>query len=180
MCAVLLLPGVNPMTVKYIYIVSYIFCAATRLQAGDLRTCESLVGTGDVFFFVKALRLVVGSTQPPVWWAPGVLRLGVRWLGHEADHSISSAGVKEEWDYVCTASDALMACIGQLKIPVPSFSSQVLQLVVDPGSNTVLLCSIPDSLWPLPACFSFLYIKPCSTPFLYFYLAVLIYLFLLL
>jgi hypothetical protein len=27
------------------------------------------------------------STQPPIQWIPGALSLGVKWLGHEADHS---------------------------------------------------------------------------------------------
>jgi hypothetical protein len=43
------------------------FCAATRLQAGDLRTCGSISGGSRRFvFFVKAFRLVVGPTQPPI------------------------------------------------------------------------------------------------------------------
>jgi hypothetical protein len=37
----------------------------------------------------------VGSTQPPVQWVLGALSLGVKWLGHEADHSLpSNAKVK--------------------------------------------------------------------------------------
>lgn len=43
-----------------------IFCAATRLKAGNLMTCESISGGSRFVFFVKAFRLVVGPTQPPI------------------------------------------------------------------------------------------------------------------
>jgi hypothetical protein len=37
-----------------------------------------------------------GPTQPPIHWVPAALSLGVKWPGHEADHSSPSrAEVKE-------------------------------------------------------------------------------------
>jgi hypothetical protein len=41
-------------------------------------------------------RLALGPTQPPIQWVPETLSLGVKWSGHEAEHSPpSSAKVKE-------------------------------------------------------------------------------------
>jgi hypothetical protein len=41
-------------------------------------------------------RMALGPTQPPIQWAPGSLSLGVKWLGHKADHSPpSNAKIKE-------------------------------------------------------------------------------------
>jgi hypothetical protein len=37
----------------------------------------------------------VGTTQPPIQWVPGALSLRVKRPGHEADHSPSTAEVKE-------------------------------------------------------------------------------------
>jgi len=42
-----------------------IFCAATRLQAGDPTMSESIFGRGRRFF-AEASRLVAGPTQPPI------------------------------------------------------------------------------------------------------------------
>jgi hypothetical protein len=43
-----------------------------------------------------ASRTALGPSQPPIQWVPGVLSLGVKWTGLEADHSPpSSAEVKE-------------------------------------------------------------------------------------
>jgi len=40
-------------------------------------------------------RLALGPTQPPIQWLGGAPSLGIRQLGHEADHSSpSSAEVK--------------------------------------------------------------------------------------
>jgi hypothetical protein len=42
------------------------------------------------------LQLALGTTQLPVLWVPEALSLGVKWLGHEADHSSPiSAEIKE-------------------------------------------------------------------------------------
>jgi hypothetical protein len=49
-------------------------------------------------FFSKTTtsRTALGPTQPPIQWVPGVLSLGVKRPGREADHSLpSSAKVKE-------------------------------------------------------------------------------------
>jgi hypothetical protein len=48
-------------------------------------------------------RMALGPTQPLIQWVPGALSLGVKWPGHEADHSPSpSAKVKNEWSYTST------------------------------------------------------------------------------
>jgi len=45
-------------------------------------------------------RLALGSTQPPIQWVTEAPSLGVKWLGHEADHSLpSSAKVKNVCSY---------------------------------------------------------------------------------
>jgi hypothetical protein len=52
------------------------------------------VGATD-FFLTPASRPVLGPTQPPIQWVPGVLSLEVKRPGREADHSPpSSAEVK--------------------------------------------------------------------------------------
>jgi len=46
--------------------------------------------------YIIASRTALGPTQPRIQWVPGALSLGVKRLGHEADHSLpSSAEVKE-------------------------------------------------------------------------------------
>jgi hypothetical protein len=53
-----------------------------------------LAGVG-TFLFDTASRPAVGPTQPLIQWVPGTLSLGVKQVGHEADHSPpSSAEVK--------------------------------------------------------------------------------------
>jgi len=47
------------------------------------------------FFSFTMSRLALGPTHPPVQRVPGILFLGVKWLGSEADHSLPpSAKVK--------------------------------------------------------------------------------------
>jgi hypothetical protein len=47
-------------------------------------------------FFTTVSRQALGPNQPPIQWAPGVLSLGVKRPGREADHSPpSSAEVKQ-------------------------------------------------------------------------------------
>jgi len=42
-------------------------------------------------------RLVLGPIQLPIHWVPGALPPGVKWPGHEADHSPAhNAEVKKE------------------------------------------------------------------------------------
>jgi hypothetical protein len=63
---------------------------------------DSRQGLG-VFLFTTASRMALGPTQPPIQWVPGALSLGVKQLGHEADHSPpSSAKVKNAWSYTST------------------------------------------------------------------------------
>jgi len=39
------------------------------------------------FLLDTASRLALGPTHPPIYWIPDALIMGVKWLGHEADHS---------------------------------------------------------------------------------------------
>jgi hypothetical protein len=62
------------------------------------------------FLFSTSSRLAVGSTQPPIQWVPGVLSLGVKQPGHEADQSPpKSAKVKKMWIYTSNPPYAFMA-----------------------------------------------------------------------
>jgi len=69
---------------------------------GDENVCKILVGkpegngTLGRHRLRTASRPALGPTQPPIQWVPGALSLGVKWLGHEADHPPPySAEVKE-------------------------------------------------------------------------------------
>jgi hypothetical protein len=56
---------------------------------------DSWQGLG-IFFLTTVFRMALGPTQPPIQWVPGTLSLGIKWPGHEADHSPpSSVEVKE-------------------------------------------------------------------------------------
>jgi hypothetical protein len=56
---------------------------------------DSWQGLG-IFIFTTTSRMALGPAQPPIQWILGALSLGVKWPGHEADHSPpSSAEVKE-------------------------------------------------------------------------------------
>jgi hypothetical protein len=56
---------------------------------------DSIPGRGKTFLFSTASRSALGPTQPPIQWVPGALSLGVKQLGHDADHTPpSSAKVK--------------------------------------------------------------------------------------
>jgi hypothetical protein len=75
----------------------------------DDRGFESQQGLG-IFLFTTMSRLALMPTQPPIQWVPGVLSLGVKRPGREADHSPpSSAGVKNAWSYTSTHQYAFKA-----------------------------------------------------------------------
>jgi hypothetical protein len=61
---------------------------ATRLRDGQSGFLGLIPGGGwEFFLFTTASRTVVGPTQPPIQWVPGVLSLGIKRPGREADHS---------------------------------------------------------------------------------------------
>jgi hypothetical protein len=62
-----------------------------------------------IFLFTPASRLALGPTQPPIQWVSGVLSLGVKRPGPEADHSPpSDAKVKNVWSYTSTPQYAFV------------------------------------------------------------------------
>jgi hypothetical protein len=70
---------------------------------------ESRQGLG-IFLFITASRPTLGPTQRPIQWVPGVISLGVKRPGREADHSPpSSAEVKNSCNYTSTSQHAFMA-----------------------------------------------------------------------
>jgi hypothetical protein len=93
-------------TCIYIYIYIYIYIVlGYRLDDWGF---ESQQGLG-IFLFTTTSRLAVGPTQPPNQWAPVALSLGIKWMGHEADHSPpSSAEVKNACSYTFTPPYAFM------------------------------------------------------------------------
>jgi hypothetical protein len=53
-----------------------------------------------IFLFTTVSSTALGLTQPLNQWVLGALSMGVKWLGHEADHSTpSGAKVKNAWSY---------------------------------------------------------------------------------
>jgi hypothetical protein len=75
----------------------------------DDRGFESRQGLG-IFLLTTASRSALGPTQPPIQWITGALSLGVKRLGHAADHSPpSSPEVKNVWSYTSTPQYAFMA-----------------------------------------------------------------------
>jgi hypothetical protein len=55
--------------------------------------CDFWWGLG-IFLFTMS-RTALGPTQPPIQRVPQALSLGVKWPGHEADHSPPSSAVEE-------------------------------------------------------------------------------------
>jgi len=81
---------------------------------------QFLAGVGIFLLFATMSRLALGSTQPLIHCVLGTLALGLKQLGHEADHSCpSSAEVKNEWSYTST-----------LPNPIPSHPTICLRGVV--------------------------------------------------
>jgi hypothetical protein len=65
-----------------------------------IATGYRLNGRGENFLFSTSSRPPLGSTQRPIQWVLWALSPGVKWPGHEADHSPpASAEVKEIWIY---------------------------------------------------------------------------------
>jgi hypothetical protein len=63
-----------------------------------------------IFLFTTASRTAVGPTQPPIQWVTGVLSLGIKWPGREADHSLpSNAELKNVWSYTSTPQHLFVA-----------------------------------------------------------------------
>jgi hypothetical protein len=70
-------------------------CYITLNYGLDDRGFESRQGLG-IFFFTTAPRTALGPTQSPIQWVPGVISLGVKWLGREDDClPLPSAEVKK-------------------------------------------------------------------------------------
>jgi len=68
----------------------------------NYRGFDSRQGLG-IFLFTTASRLVLTPTQPPIEKVTGVLSLGVKRPGCEADHSPPfRAEVKNAWNYTST------------------------------------------------------------------------------
>jgi hypothetical protein len=71
------------------------YCA---LKIHELKWISGVLGMKVVLTQVLVLvlvstmsRMALGPTQPPIQWVPGVLSLGVKQLGCEADHSPPSS-----------------------------------------------------------------------------------------
>jgi hypothetical protein len=65
------------------------------LRAGRPRGQSSSPGREKNFLFSVSSRLVLGPTQPPIQWVPGVLSPGVKRPEREADYSPTSSEVKK-------------------------------------------------------------------------------------
>jgi hypothetical protein len=61
-----------------------------RFPVADYRPLEDLEFESrqrlGIFLFTTASRTALGPTQPPIQWVPGVLSVGVKRPGREADH----------------------------------------------------------------------------------------------
>jgi hypothetical protein len=69
-----------------------------------------------IFLFTTTSRTALGPTQPSIQWVPGAFSLGVKHLGHEADHSPpSSAKVKECMELYIHSPDTFSWHGAQLK-----------------------------------------------------------------
>jgi len=53
--------------------------------------------------FVTVSRTALRPTQPPIQWIAGVLSLGIKRPGREADHSPPTSGeIRNAWSYTPT------------------------------------------------------------------------------
>jgi hypothetical protein len=78
--------------------ISYLTIIMTRDSSVSIVTDYGLDDRGSIpggglgiFLFDTLSRPALGPIQSPIQWAPGVLSLGVKWLGREADHSPPSS-----------------------------------------------------------------------------------------
>jgi len=62
-----------------------------------------------LFLFTTMSRPALWPIHPPTQWVPETVMLGVKQMGHEADHSpIISAKVKNAWSYTTISQYAFM------------------------------------------------------------------------
>jgi len=61
------------------------FTRGAQTAVGQTTGIQFLAEKG-VFVFTTASRPALGPTQPPIQWVPGVLSLGVKQLGCEANY----------------------------------------------------------------------------------------------
>jgi hypothetical protein len=88
----------------------FIFFLCLQLMARRPRVRISSPGRVKNFLFSTSSRQVLGSTQPPIKWVPGVLSPGVKRPGNEVDHSpAASADTKEMWIYTSIPPYTFMA-----------------------------------------------------------------------
>jgi hypothetical protein len=81
----------------------------------DCRGFESLQRLR-IFLLTTMSRLALWPTQPPIHWVPGTFSLGLKQLGHEADHPPpSSAEVKECMELYLHFPNMPSWCGAQLK-----------------------------------------------------------------
>jgi hypothetical protein len=103
-----------------IHSLAHIFSSHTWYEASDSilgiatgwTTKGLMLSSGRVknFLFSMSSWLALGSTQPPIQWAPGALSPGIKRPGREADHSPpASDEVKKMWIYISTPSYAFTA-----------------------------------------------------------------------
>jgi hypothetical protein len=103
------------------HLKSYKFISCSR---GSVQSRDSSVGVatgygldgrssspnGGMIFVLSMSRPVLGPTQPPIQWVPGVLSPRVKRLGREADPSPpTTAEVNNTWIYTSTPPYVFMA-----------------------------------------------------------------------
>jgi len=71
-------------------------------------------GAGIFLLCTTTSRSALGPTQPPVQWVLRALLPGVKWPGHEADHTPpSNSTVKNAWGYTwfgCEIAGTILLC----------------------------------------------------------------------
>jgi hypothetical protein len=92
-----------------------------------------------IFLFTIMSRPALRPTQSTIQWVPRGLSLGIKWLGHEADHSNpSNVNVKNVCSYTSIPQYALMAwCL------VKKLHGQTLHL---PLKHLLLIANSPPCL----------------------------------